>query len=101
MSENNRTHIMVCTEHKGVFAGFVDEVPDLSKGSTVVLYDARMCIRWANGKGVLSLADIGPDKDTCKISSTAPVVHLNGITAVCVTSEKAAQAWQEVPTYGE
>ena len=85
--------VIVCTEHRGVFYGHTDKsAEDILRDGVVSLTGARMAIYWGTKRGVLELAEDGPNANS-KISATADIA-VNKITAVFMVSEKAEIAWQ-------
>lgn len=82
--------VIVCTEHRGVFFGFADD----TSGDTIQLRDARMAIYWATTRGVMELAEFGPNLNS-KISAKADI-EVRRITAVFEVSEAALTKWKEV-----
>lgn len=86
--------VVVTTEHRGVFFGFLNGPDDTS---IVVLTDAQMCVYWsADVRGVLGLASSGPSQAS---RVTAPVARIvvQAVTAVMDASEDAVAAWQTRP----
>ena len=83
--------VLVTTEHRGVFFGYVGgEQPD---ARTVTLTRCRNCIYWAATMGgFLGLASIGPDAD-CKIGTEAPEVTLYNVTSISDVTPEAAEKW--------
>lgn len=93
--KQNKTAIVVTTEHKGVFFGYGDAA--LSADKTITITQARMCVHWSESiRGVLGLAATGPDKN-CRITPAVPSISLNGVTSVMECSEAAAKAWEVGP----
>ncbi len=82
--------VLVTTLHKGVFFGYAIE----TKGSTIDLKRARMCVYWTSDlRGVVGLAVIGPGSG-CKISPSADM-EIRDITAVMEVLEKAVVNWEK------
>ena len=82
--------VIVCTKHRGVFFGFAAD----SSGNEIHLKDARMSIRWGTTRGVMELAESGPNA-TSKISAKADI-EVRDITAVFEVSDAALKAWEAV-----
>ena len=59
---------------------------------TVVLKDCRMAIYWGTTRGVLELAEDGPNSKS-KISKKAEKMGLRDVTAIFSVSEPALAAW--------
>lgn len=86
-----REPVLVTTQFRGVFFGFVD--PGDKPNRSLTLTDCRCCISWsASVGGFLGLASVGPNRD-CKIGSQAPSVLLHDITSVTDCTEAAVEAW--------
>jgi len=79
--------VIVCTEHRGVFYGLADD----TTGDTIKLIGARMAIYWGTTRGVMELAEVGPNAKS-KISAKADI-EVRKVTAVFEVSEAAAQVW--------
>lgn len=82
--------VIVCTEHRGVFFGFADD----TSGDTIKLTGARMAIYWGTTRGVMELAEAGPNSRS-KISAKADI-EVRKVTAVFEVTEAATQAWEAV-----
>jgi hypothetical protein len=82
---------LVCTKHRGVFAGLVDS--DTITQRTLALIDARMALYWsAETRGVNGLASAGPAEGS-KISAPADIPALHDVTAVMAITEVAWARW--------
>jgi len=81
--------VIVCTVHKGVFFGYSDD----TKGDTINLKRARMAIYWATKRGVMELAEVGPNSNS-KISARADI-EVRSITAVFEVTPVAMKAWEK------
>lgn len=84
--------VLVTTEFRGVFFGFVKN--DKKLPEQITLTDAKNCIYWSGGKGFLGLADVGPTSG-CKIGATINEITLYKITSVTPVAEKAVDAWKK------
>lgn len=83
--------VLVTTEFRGVFFGFVKN--DKKLPEEITLTNARNCIYWsASCGGFLGLASGGPNKD-CKIGSQVPELTLYKITSITPVTDKAVEAW--------
>ena len=83
--------VVVTTEHKGVFFGYIK--PGDVAEKTARIEKARMCISWSSDMGgVLGLGSIGPSP-SCKIGPAVPALTLQAITAVIEASPEAAAKW--------
>lgn len=81
--------VIVCTEHKGVFFGYATD----TTGDTIHLRAARMAIYWGTTRGVMELAEVGPNAKS-KISARADI-EVRKITAVFEVTDAAVKAWEE------
>lgn len=83
--------VLVTTEFRGVFFGFVQD--DKNLPASVTLKKARNCIYWtAAVGGFLGLASNGPDT-SCKIGAEVPELTLYKITSVTPVTDEAAKKW--------
>jgi hypothetical protein len=80
--------VIICTEFKGVFFGYASD----TTGVNVMLKGARMAIYWGGNRGVLRLAEVGPQTGD-RISARADM-DIRKITAVMEVTEAAAKAWE-------
>jgi hypothetical protein len=87
--------VVVTTEHRGVFFGFLDGQVDTEK--TLAITDAQMCVYWPTStKGILGLASTGPTKGA-KVTPSVPRIVLQSVTSVMDATEEAVKAWQSRP----
>ena len=84
--------VLVTTQHRGVFFGYVEADADLT-ARTLSLKRARMAIRFGTTRGVAELADSGPT-DRSKIGSRADVPALQDVTCVWAVTDEARDAWE-------
>ena len=87
----DHTAVLVTTQHRGVFFGWVQKDQDMS-ARTMSLKGSRCAIHWRTTNGVAELAEIGPNQDS-KIGSKADLVALHDITAIWACTEEAVTAW--------
>lgn len=88
----NKEAVVVTTENRGVFFGYV--IDQKKVPSEITLKDARMCVYWsAATKGVLGLASTGP-ANGCKITSSVPEMVAYKVTAVLKCSPEAVEVWE-------
>jgi hypothetical protein len=84
--------VVVCTEHRGVFFGYIEDCT-LDR-SIVTLTNAKMALRWSSDvNGVLGLSSVGPSAD-CKISNRSPRIVLRKVTAIMDCDPSAAEKWE-------
>lgn len=94
MSEQNGAPVVVTTEHRGVFFGYLQGNRD---SPVVELREAMMCVYWsASVRGVLGLAATGPDAK-CRVTPPVPSIMLHKVTAVMEASDEAVKAWLARP----
>jgi len=84
--------VLVTTQHRGVFAGLIDDDQDLSV-KQLPLKTARMAIYFGTTRGVMQLAETGPTEKS-RISAPADIPMLHDITGVFTITEPAWKAWQ-------
>lgn len=86
------TPVLVTTEHRGVFFGYLAKGAD--KGApSLELERARCAVYWRDCKGFLGLASEGPNPG-CRIGPPAPKLLLHGVTSVTECSPAAVEAWE-------
>jgi hypothetical protein len=87
--------VVVTTEHRGVFGGYLNGSDDTDK--TVSLTEAQMCVYWHQSvRGVLGLASTGPLKGS-RVSPAVPKITLQGVTLIMDATSDAEKAWQSRP----
>jgi hypothetical protein len=94
MAAKPKKHVVVCTEHRGVFYGQVvsDSTPE-----KIVLAGARNCVYWSTDvRGVLGLASSGPTKN-CKIGPAIPEMTVFKVTAILDCTPESVAAWEKSP----
>lgn len=85
--------VVTTGEHKGVFAGFVEN-SDLEKG-LATLSQARMVVYWAKDvHGIVGLAANGPTK-SCRITPPAQKIELTHVNSMMYCTEKAMQEFEK------
>lgn len=93
--------IVVDTTHKYIIYAEVADDFDAKKAvQEGIMTDAKNCrlaMRYDRG-GIFSLAEHGPDCE-CRISDTADLPAINGVTMIMACTEKAAGAWKNIKTY--
>lgn len=80
--------VIVTTEYRGVFFGYATD----TSGDVIHLKRARMAIRWGTTRGIMELAELGPNSSS-KISAQADL-ELRKITSVMEVSEAATKKWE-------
>lgn len=80
--------VIVCTSYRGVFFGWAED----TSGDRIFLRGAKMAIHWGTTKGVMELAQTGPNAKS-QISAPADI-EVRGITAVMEVTPEAAERWQ-------
>lgn len=90
-----KRHVVVTTEHRGVFFGTLTAEDTAAR--TATLGDAQMCVYWSEDvQGVVGLAATGPTA-RCRVSRPAPSIALSGTTAVMDATPEATKAWTARP----
>lgn len=80
--------VIVCTEHRGVFFGYATDTDD----DRIHLRSARMAIYWGTTRGVMELAEDGPNSKS-KISARADI-EVRKITAIFEVTAAAVKRWE-------
>lgn len=88
MAKAKERPVILTTEHRGVFFGYAGD----TSGAVIKLRGARMAIRWNTTRGLMELAEVGPNSGS-KISARADM-EVRKITAVFEVTEAAAAAWE-------
>ena len=84
--------VLVTTEFRGVFFGFVKN--DKKLPEEITLTDCRNCIYWSSSiGGFLGLASKGPDSQ-CKIGSQIKEITLYKITSITPVEDEAVKKWK-------
>lgn len=92
--ETTEQAVMVTTEFRGVFFGYMEDMP--TNGS-VTLKRARNCVYWSQDvRGFMGLASDGPSKN-CKIGPAVLSITLHKVTAVIEVSPSAQEKWEKGP----
>ena len=87
--------VVVTTEHRGVFFGYLGTRDDDNR--RVTLTDARNCVYWsASTKGFLGLASTGP-LDGSKVGPKVPELRLYNVTSITRCSDDATSRWESGP----
>lgn len=84
--------VLICTQHRGVFFGQIQEETDVTQRTLTDIHNARMAIYWGTTNGVMELAEVGPNNKS-KIGAPATITVLHDITAIFDVSEEAAKKW--------
>lgn len=101
MSDKKEKAIIVGTEQKGLFFGYVPEDTDIVAlmHKDVFLLRSRACVRFtASIGGALGLGATGPDEN-CRVGPA--VDHVVGpVTGVMLPTPAAIEAWEKAPWFG-
>lgn len=89
--ETKMKPVLVTTQHRGVFAGLVEDDHDMTQ-KNFALKDARMAIYWGTERGVMQLAETGPT-DKSRISAKADIPMLHDVTAIFNITNEAWKKW--------
>lgn len=87
--------VLITTEHRGVFFGFLPKDTDLTQRTLTDIKGARMAIYWGTERGVMQLAESGPTNKS-RISAPATIDVLHDITGVFSVTEEATKKWISV-----
>ena len=88
--------VLVTTQYRGVFFGFLESKKDNNAPASVTLKNSRNVIYWSSDcHGFMGLAAFGPTK-SCKIGAKVDEIELYAITSVTPVSEKALEVWKSV-----
>lgn len=86
--------VVVSTDRKGVFFGYVPEGTNLDRTS-IRIENARMVTYWsADTQGFVGLAARGPASGS-KIGPACPAITLQMVVSVMEASQEAAKCWEE------
>ena len=89
----NKKPVLVTTEFRGVFFGYVKDGSKLP--AEITLTDARNCLYWASSVGgFLGLASNGVNSQ-CKIGARVSEITLYKVTSVTPVSDTAAESWEK------
>lgn len=92
MTEKNERYVLITTEFRGVFAGYIKD--DSKLPQEITLTGARNCLYWSSDcGGFLGLASQGPTKD-CKIGKMVSELTLYKITSVTPIEDGAVKKWE-------
>lgn len=86
--------VLVTTEHRGVFFGYVDDENNFPE--QITLTKMRNCIQWRGLKGFLELTTTGPTGE-CRIGPAASRGTLAKCTGRWDIGPDAAKAWESAP----
>ena len=85
--------VIVTTEHRGVFFGFVKD--DKKAPSEITITEMRNVIYWPKEvDGVFGLASNGPNKDT-KLGARIKEIKLYKVTSVFEVEPDALKKWKD------
>ena len=94
---NEGTPVLVTTEHRGVFFGYLHEGDYDEERKRIRLHGMRNCVYWtADIRGFVGLATHGPVKG-CKVGPAAPKATLHNVTAVLEMEPEAVERWTSAP----
>ena len=84
--------VLVTTQHRGVFAGLIEDDQDIT-AKAMPLKQAKMAIYFGTTRGLMELAETGPTPNS-KISAAADIPCLHDITAIFDITPEAWKKWQ-------
>lgn len=83
--------VLVTTEFRGVFFGFVKD--DKKLPAQITMMKVRNCIYWHSSVGgFLGLASNGPNEQ-CKLGAEVPELTLYRVTSVSPVTDGAVEKW--------
>jgi hypothetical protein len=96
-------NILITTQHRGVFFGQIDEkqletykqrasTDPTAPKNLIDIKDCRMAIYWNTKRGVMELAEVGPNSGS-KIGAKADVDILHDVTGIFSVTDNAAEKW--------
>lgn len=91
---NGSRAVLITTEHRGVFFGYVDDESKFP--SEITLTKMRNCIQWSGMKGFLELTTAGPNKQ-CRVGPAAARGTLAKCTGRWDVEPEAVKAWEAAP----
>lgn len=89
-TQTSGTPVVVCTAHRGVFFGYLQNTVD--KDRIAVLRSARNAYYWRCEGGFMELGHTGP-KAGSKVGPRADIT-LTEVTAVIACADAAVAAWE-------
>lgn len=92
VSKKNSKPVLVTTEFRGVFFGYIKD--DKKTPEQITLTGARNCISWHSSiGGFLGLASEGPNKE-CRIGRRVPELTLYKISSISPVEDGAVKKWE-------
>lgn len=93
MDTKTNKPVLVTTEFRGVFFGYVKD--DSKLPAEITLTNVRNAMYWSSDVGgFLGLTVTGPNS-SCKIGKEAQQLTLYKVTSISECTEEAAKAWAE------
>lgn len=87
--------VLITTVNRGVFYAEVADKADLSQTTLTNLKNCRMAIYWGTKRGVMELAEVGPNSNS-KISAKSDIPVIHGVTAIFSVTKEAAEKWKQL-----
>lgn len=95
MAKKQEKAVLVTTEYRGVFFGYLAGVADYNRETRrITLHRVRNVIYWSGKRGFLGLASHGPESGS-RIGAEAPRVELHAVTSVTDCTEDAVKTFKE------
>lgn len=90
--------VLVTTEHKGVFFGYLARDADFDRDrKRIKLSGARNCLYWPEEtRGFIGLATMGPPNGS-RVGFAASALELEGVTSVVTVEPAAIERWESAP----
>lgn len=93
--------IVIDTTHKYIIYAEVSDGFDaknaVKEGIITDAKNCRLAMRYDRG-GIFGLAEHGPDSE-CRISDTADLPAINGVTMIMSCTDAAVSAWKSIKTH--
>jgi len=90
--KNKNKAVLVTTEYRGVFFGYIKD--DKKLPNEITLTNVRNCIYWSSDiGGFLGLGKKGPSS-SCKIGVEVPELTLWKVTSISPISKEAEKKWK-------
>ena len=93
MAKSKQQAVLITTEFRGVFFGYIKD--DKKLPAQVTLSGVKNCIYWHSSVGgFLGLASGGPNKE-CRIGKRVNEITLYKVTSVTPVEDAAVEAWEK------
>lgn len=97
MTKTIKKPVLVTTEFRGVFFGYIKK--DTKLPAEITLTSARNCIYWTSKVGGFAGLASNGIKPDCRIGAKLTEITLYKITSVTLVTKEAAETWENASTY--